>query len=150
MAMLTVSRDVDAPAATVWAIITDLAGAPERLSSVIAVDVLEGPEFRVGTRWRETRTMFGRTATEEMTVSAVEPGRSYTTEADSHNAHYTSAMSVTPTGAGCRLTMTFEGQPHGFAARVMAVTLGWLLAGQTRKAMARDLDEIAAAAVRQP
>lgn len=150
MAMLTVSKDVDAPAATVWAIITDLAGAPDRLSSVSAVDVLEGPEFGVGTRWRETRTMFGRTATEEMTVSAVDPGRSYTTEADSHGAHYTSGMSVTPTAAGCRLTMTFDGRPKGRVAKVMAATLGRLLAGQTRKAMARDLDEIAAAAVQQP
>ncbi len=60
---------------------TDLAGAPRVVRGIDAVEVLTPGEFGVGTRWRETRTMLGRSATEEMTVTAMEPQRSYTTEA---------------------------------------------------------------------
>jgi len=48
---------------------TDLEGSAERLSGVNEAEILERPEFGLGTRWRETRTMFGKEATEEMVVT---------------------------------------------------------------------------------
>jgi len=147
MMELSTSRDVSAPADAVWSVLTDLEGAADRISGILEIEILEGGgDFGIGTKWRETRKMFGREATEVMEVTELEPGKSYTTEANSHGAHYRSKMSVEPVGAGSRVTMTFAGEPHGTIAKVMAATVGKLFEGATRKAIQQDLADIAAAA----
>jgi carbon monoxide dehydrogenase subunit G len=147
---ISVSRDVAAPPARVWDIVTDLDRSADVISGIDSVERLDGGgAFGVGTRWRETRTMFGRQATEGMSVTAMEPGRSYTVEADSRGAHYRSTVGVEPRGADAsRLSMTFAGEPSGAVAKVLAATVGRVFDRATRKALARDLDDIAAAAER--
>ena len=145
---LTVTREIDAPAQRVWDIVTDLQASPEVLSGVDRVERLDGGDaFEVGTRWRETRTMFGRQASEEMAVTAIEPPRSYTVEAGSGGTTYRSTIAVTPLGERrSRLTMGFAAQSTGIAGRVLAATVGRLFLGSTRKALERDLEDIATAA----
>jgi carbon monoxide dehydrogenase subunit G len=145
---MELERQVAARAAAVWAVMTDLDGAPELISGIESVERLDGAEgFAVGTRWRETRTMLGRTATEDMEVTDMEPGRSYTVEAAGAGAHYRSVVGVEPTGQeSSRLWMTFEAQPVGLFAKVLAATVGKLFERSSRKALQADLDDIASAA----
>lgn len=148
MKELTVSQDVDAGPESVWAIITDFDLFEQTVSAIEKVERLDdGEGFGVGTRWRETRTMFGRTATEDMEVTSIDDGRSYVTEANSHGAHYRTVMSVEPLGSDrSRLSTRFGAEPHGFFTKVMAATVGRLFERATRKALEQDLAEIAAAA----
>jgi carbon monoxide dehydrogenase subunit G len=143
-------REVAAPAAAVWVVVTDLERSPEVLSAVQAVERLDDLDgFEVGTRWRETRTMFGRQATEVMEVTEVDPGRRYEVVAVSGTTTYRSTITVTPEGTDrCELAMTFAGTTTGVAARLMAATVGRLMAGATRRALERDLDDLAARAER--
>lgn len=145
---IQVEQEVRAPVERVWAIITDLARSPEVMSGLDEVEILAGGEqFGVGTRWRETRTMFGKKATEDMQIVAVEPGRSYDVVAESHGSRYESSLTVVPSVSGsCVLTMTFQGVPTSTASRVLGATLGRLLVAPTRKAIERDLADLAAAA----
>ena len=145
---IDVNREIGAPAARVWEIITDLPNSPAVMSAITRVDILEGADqFGVGTRWRETRTMFGREASEVMSVSALDPGRSYTVLAESHGTRYESTFEVIPAGEhACVLRMTFAGEPTSPVSRVMSATVGRLFAGATRKAVEQDLADIAAAA----
>jgi carbon monoxide dehydrogenase subunit G len=146
MKPIVVSRDVAAKPDAVWSVITDLAGSPNVVSAIDRIEVLtEGP-FAVGTRWRESRTMFGKSATEEMTVSALEPGRSYTVVADSNGVHYESSFVIEEAATGSRLTMTFGGEATSSAARVMGALMSPFLKGSMSKALAKDLDDLAAAA----
>lgn len=144
---IRVEREVQAPAGRVWEVMTDVDGSAEVISGIDAVERLDGGDgFDVGLRWRETRTMMGKQATEEMTVTEVDPGRSYVVEADSRGTHYRSVMAVEPTGpATSRLTMTFAGQSQGGDGKLKSL-LGRVFAGATRKALAKDLADIAAAA----
>ncbi len=148
MRAMIVSRRVDAPPDRVWSVLTDLAHAPEVIRAIQSVELHTGAEFDVGTRWTETRTMMGRTASETMEVTSVDPGRSYVVEADSGGAHYRSKFRLSPDTDGTALTMSFEGQPSGLGGRILAATLGRLVAGATRKALAQDLDDIAHASER--
>lgn len=143
---IVVSREVAASPAQVWEIVTDLDGSPAVLSAVERVERLDDqPGFAVGTRWRETRTMFGRQATEEMEVTEVDAPRRYTVVAANGSTTYTSRITVEPLGSDrCQLSMTFAGRSSGLAGRLLAATLGRLFAGATRRALRRDLDDIAA------
>jgi uncharacterized protein YndB with AHSA1/START domain len=145
---IDVTRRVAAPADRVWALMTDIANSPRVMTAIESVELLGGPpEFGVGTRWRETRTMFGKRATEEMTVSAVDPGRSYTVVAEGQGAKYASTLAVVPEGdAACTVTLTFGGEPTSTASRIMAATVGRLFIGATRRALEADLADLARAA----
>ncbi|WP_225755411.1 SRPBCC family protein [Actinotalea sp. Marseille-Q4924] len=144
---IEVARHVAAPPERVWALATDLAGAPRVLSGVERVEVLTPGPFGVGTRWRETRTMFGREATEEMAVTAVEPQRSYTVEADGSGAHYVSTFTFAPSaGGGTDVVLTFGARPTTRVARVLSALTGPLAQRSVAKALRGDLEDLARAA----
>ncbi len=148
MTRINVSREVDARADAVWRIVTDIENSAEVVSAISQIERLDDNEgFGLGTRWRETRTMFGKEATEEMAVTAVDPGRSYTIEADGRGAHYVSVVTVEPIGEKrSNLSMSFAGEPQGIGSKLLAATVGKLFEGATRKALQSDLDDIARAA----
>ena len=109
------------------------------------LDDAEG--FGVGTRWREIRAMFGKSASEEMTVTEVDPGRSYTAQAQHGKAHYTSVMSVEPSGdSGCVLSMHFGRRGHGGAQQDPGRGGREADGGEHKKLMQQDLADIAEAA----
>lgn len=144
-----VRRRVAAPVERVWAVVTDLAGSPRVVRGIDAVEVLTPGEFGVGTRWRETRTMMGRSATEEMTVTAVQPQRSYSTEAVRPGVRYLSTVAVTPAGdGGSELAMTFGARPTSAVARVLGALTGPLGRRAVARALTADLADLAAAAER--
>jgi carbon monoxide dehydrogenase subunit G len=137
---IQVEREVGAAPERVWDVITDLPGSAGVISAIEAIEILG---------WRETRTMFGKSATEEMVVTAIEPGRSYTVEADSKSAHYTSVLAIGALDSGnSRLSMSFGGEPKGLCAKLLAATVGRMFSGATKRALLQDLDDIATAAER--
>ena len=140
MRELVATHDSTATPDSVWTVLTDLDNATANISAIQKVERLDDSGgFDIGTSWRETRTMFGKTATEDMTVTEIDPGRSYTTK-------YRSTHRVEPIGGGSRITMVFGAEPTGLLAKAFAVTVGRLFDNATRKAIVKDLAEIAAAA----
>jgi carbon monoxide dehydrogenase subunit G len=150
MTTVNVHRSVQASPARVWSSATDIDRWSETMSGIDAVEVLDKPDFGVGTRWRETRTLMGRQATEEMWVSAVDEGRSYTVESDSHGTHYVSVFTFRPTDTGTDVEMSFTGEPSSPVARVLAAVTGPLARRAVAKALQQDLDDLAAAAESEP
>jgi hypothetical protein len=147
MAALEVTHDIKADAEAVWSIVIGLDDWVDVIRAIENVERLDdGEGFGLGTTWRETRTMFGKKATEEMEVTEFDDGRRYATAAESHGSKYFSEISVEPADGGCRITMGFRGEPQSTLAKVMDVTVGRLFIGATRKALARDLADIGAAA----
>ncbi|WP_327683520.1 SRPBCC family protein [Streptomyces sp. NBC_00467] len=143
---VVVERRIAAPPAAVWDALTDLENAPTVLSGVDAVEVLSPGPFGVGTRWRETRRMMGKQATEEIHVTASEPPARYVAEADSQGAHYVSEFLLRAEGPDAtQVRMTFSAEPPGGFAGLLAKVLGPLGARAVAKAIAKDLDDVAAA-----
>ncbi|MFD6246039.1 SRPBCC family protein [Streptomyces roseolus] len=144
---VVVERRVAASPGRVWESITDLPDLPRVLSGVQRVEVLTEGGFGVGTRWRETRKMLGKEATEEMTVTECEPPDRYVTVADSHGMHYVSELSLRAEGPdGSVLRMAFSARPaDGRRRNLLARLLARFGAKAVSKALAKDLDDIARA-----
>ena len=138
-----VSKQINAPIERVFDVFTDLPNAADRISGIESVEVLTDQPFGVGTRWKETRIMMGKAATETMWITAVEPNRSYIAEAESCGTHYTSTFTFEPADSGTRVTMSFGGRPVKLWAWLM-VPMGLLMTGPIRKMVAQDLDDLAA------
>lgn len=144
MASCTVSKQVNAPVEKLFAAVTNIPEAPSVNPAIKKVEMLtEGPVGK-GTRWRETRVMFGKEATETMEVTGFEPGRAMTVEARSCGMHYVSRFDFRPDGEGSRVEMTFSGTPETLMAKVMS-PLGSLMMGTARKLLEKDLDCVKAA-----
>lgn len=147
---VTVTRRTTAPPDVVWSVATDIEGTVEVLEGVTGVERLDGGDgFGPGLRWRETRVLFGREASEELEITAVEEGRSYTAEAESGGTRYHSVLRVEPAETGSLVTMTFGAEQARrrllgrIADRVGATRA---MERATSKALQQDLDDIVAAA----
>ena len=147
MAQITVSHDIAADPAAVWSIVVDIDNWVDTIEAIETIERLDDSEgFGLGTKWRETRIMFGKSATEVMEVTEFEEGVRYATFAESHGSKYHSEIRVDPTDSGSRLTMGFRGEPQSTLAKIADATIGRLFMGATRKALAKDLADIGAAA----
>ncbi|WP_217209214.1 SRPBCC family protein [Streptomyces sp. AC550_RSS872] len=143
---VVVERRIAAGQGPVWESLTDLRGMAQVLSGVTSVDVLTAGVFGVGTRWRETRRMFGKEATEEMWVTACEAPERYVVEAESHGTHYISEWQLLADGpTATTVRMTFTGVPSGGVTGLLARLLGGVGARAVSKAVAKDLEDVAAA-----
>lgn len=145
---LTIERTVAADPEAVWAVLSDIEHASDTLSGVTRIEMLSEGPYGVGTRWRETRKMFGKEATEELYVTEADAPHRTVVESDSSGVHYVSVFTLTPADTGTHLTMTFSGTQTSTTVLSKAA---WALLGRVGlkaagKAMTKDLDEIAARA----
>ena len=145
---LIVKRLVHAPPDAVWDALTDVASAPEFLRGVTRVEVLEGPDYEVGTRWRETRRIFGKEETQTMEVSESDPPRSTTVTARSSGVDYRTIFTLDAVEDGTLLTVCF-GASHpdpNLLQRLTSTLFGHVGAAVTTRLLNQDLADIAARA----
>jgi hypothetical protein len=146
MKPINVTQRFDAPASAVWSLISDIENPPQRIDGIRKIEMLTNGPVGRGTRFRETRVMFGREHSEEMTITEWSPPRSYVLECDSCGCHYRSQMSIRPDGNGSILEMTFEARGVSFLAKICGTLMGPIMAKQCRKALAKDLGDLKRAA----
>lgn len=141
----TVLREIEASPEDVWRILTDLDNAKGMLPGVIEIERLEGPAYDVGTRWKETRRVFGVAASEVMEVTHVDPCRSTTVQAENRGVIYTTEFHLIPGDRFTVLSMSLLGEMRStsrVSRALMALSKPLTLAA-TKRAIARDLDAIA-------
>ena len=144
----SLTQHINAPADKVWAVISDIPGSAATLSGIEAVQMLSDGPYGEGTRWKETRKMMGRSETVEMWVAQADPPRSTTVKALQGGADYTTRFTLADRDGGTDLTLTFGAElanPTRWSKLTMAV-FGKLGMNMTRKALAKDLADIAAKA----
>lgn len=156
---IEVSRHVEAPAVVVWEVLTDLEGMARHLPDIIELERLsdDGPgTYQRGTRWRETRKMFGHEATEVMEVASVDPPRRTDIVAEQGGYRYDTGFGLTPAGNGAEpdgtdLVFWFSATrvdpaprgPKGLASKAAMTVMGPIALKATRKQMASELEHIA-------
>lgn len=141
MAQITVNETIEAPVDRVFALFADFHHLAQHIDGIVRSEVLTDGPVGVGTRFRETRVMYGKEATEEMEVTRFEPGESYRVEARSHGAHYISDFRFEPQSDATRVSMTFEVIPESLLARLFSFLSGAMLKS-VAKACQQDMQDL--------
>lgn len=134
--------DISAPIGKVFSVFTDLTKIEEHINGIQSITVLEGSaQMEVGTKWKESRIMFGKEATEVMWVTALTPTKNYIVEAESNGMKYRSEYVFTEKSNGTRVQMTFTGEPQTFASKLFNIIF-FFMAGVTKKALYQDMVDL--------
>jgi hypothetical protein len=145
---ISVERIVAAPLDVTFATALDIARWPQFISAITSVDVLTPRPIAVGSRFRETRQTYGRAESQEMTVTVLDPPRSFTLAAEAHGARYRAEHRFEQAAGGSRITVVFEGLPVTLLARLLS-PLALVMAGSVRRQLAGDLADLAHEAERR-
>jgi uncharacterized protein YndB with AHSA1/START domain len=137
---MTLREEIAAPPERVFEVLTDLDHAGKWMPNLVRIERLTGAGFRAGTRWRETRKMFGREAAEEFEVQGYEPGKSIElfidgTKGASKKGYYRFRYNLMPIGKKTLVTLNGE---IGGVGKFMEF-IGRLFVGAMKKAIAKDL-----------
>lgn len=154
MMNITVSETVNAPIERVFATAADIPNCATFIAGIETIETLAeappapdniGPVGK-GYTWRETRIMFGKKATEDMSITEWAPPNAYTVEARSHGSHYVSHFTFEQTDDQSTLiTMSFNATPETFLAKVMMKVFAAMTKKLT-KCLVDDLRDIKTAA----
>jgi hypothetical protein len=109
--------EIEAPAETVWATISDLEAFPSIIQAVASFKHTGGGDFDVGTKWHETRVNMGRDVVVHKTITAIvndEKERSFSIGSNYtasnpllQDAVTTSTLTIIPIDASsCQLMVT--------------------------------------------
>ena len=143
---ITVQVPINGSREGIWEVITDFENWTDTMSAIEEIEILEQPESGlVGLKWKETRTMFGKSATEVMWITDVVENESYDVRAESHGAVYSSKLSIVEEGGSLILRMDFGGEAQTFMAKLMSAAMGVFFKGATKKALLQDLADVKAA-----
>lgn len=141
MARFTTTKNINASPDHVFEVFSDLRGAADRISAIKRMEVLTDGPVGVGTRFRETRIMFKREATEEMEVTTFVPGHHYTLHCESCGSTFDTVFRFTPDGSATRVDVEFQCRTVSFFAKIMS-PLSSLMMGWCMKAFDKDLEEL--------
>lgn len=141
MGKLELTERIEAPVSETFRAFTDFRALPERISGITKVEMVTDGPVGKGTRFRETRVVFGKEATEEFEVTEFEPDARYVMACDSCGVHWEYEHAFTPEDGGTRVDVRGTAEGGGLISKLM-----WgLMAGACRKALRKDMAEAKAA-----
>jgi len=129
----------------IWAVLTNIKNAPEIISGIESIQILEKPENGfVGLRWRETRMYFGKPAAVEKRITDAVENEFYKTRAESDGFVFLSTMNISEGVGGMTLSSSHDSKPQGIVATLKSIPMP-LFKGMVRKALLQDLNDIKSA-----
>ena len=132
--------------AAIWAAITSIENASEMISGIERIEIVEKPaNGLVGLRWRETRMLFGKSATAEKWITEAVEGELYKTRAEDNGFVFITTVRLSERSDGIVLTSSHDSRPQGLIAKFMSIPMGLLFKGVAKKAIMQDLHDIKSA-----
>lgn len=141
MAKFSMSEHVTAPPEVVFAVASDFRHAAEQIQGIESLEVLTAGPIGVGTRFRETRTMFGKSSTEEMQITEFDAPHSYVVETESCGCHFRCEYRFVGDIAGTNVRLNFETTALTLFAKLMS-PLSALMMGPMKKCVNADLLDV--------
>lgn len=132
--------------AAIWAAMTDIEHAAQLISGIEKIEIVEKPASGlVGLRWRETRILFGSSATVEKWITDATANEFYKTRAESDGFIFLSTTTISERSGVVTLTSAHDSQPQTLMRKLVAAPMMFLFQGVAKKALVKDLNDIKAA-----
>lgn len=141
MAKLFLKKMIEAPVDVVFAKAADIENVADWSRGILRIEMLTESPVGDGTRFRETRRVFNKEATEVMAISAFKPNQSYTVSSLSMGVAYSSVLRFKTEGKGTLVEMDFRSRPLTLAAKLFS-PLAWMMMGTMKKCMEGDLEDL--------
>ena len=140
---LSVFVEIEKSIEDVWKAIIDFENCSNYINSIVDIEIIDNPkDTLIGFKWKETRVMFGKEATETMWITDYVENNYYQTRAESHGSIYISRVSVERVGENSKLTMSFSAEAQTFLVKIISVCMGFIIKGSMKKALLKDLNDI--------
>ncbi|MBT8181523.1 MAG: SRPBCC family protein [Eudoraea sp.] len=140
---LTIDIEIKAPKEKVWKVITDIENSVNTISGIEKIEILNKPKDTVvGLKWKETRTIFGKSATETMWITEATENNYYKTRAESNGAIYQTILKLSEKENTTFLTMEFSTEAITVRGKIMAFIFGRMLNKTMKKLIKKDLSDI--------
>ncbi len=138
---IVVEDIIRAPRAIAFANATDVRNWPRMISSIESTEILTREPIGAGTRVRETRRMYGRASSAEMTFAEFEPPSHFVLTADSNGTAYRIQHDFADAAEGTKLTLTFVAEPASLSAQLLT-PLAMMFRSTLRRQIAIDLGDL--------
>lgn len=140
---VSVNIEIASSKEKVWLAISDIENCANFISSIINLEVLNKPEDNlIGLKWKETRLMFGKEASETMWITDAVENEYYCTRAENHGAVYTTKISLSEIENNTLLTMSFSAQAQTSFVKIISAIMSIFIKGSMQKALKKDLEDI--------
>ena len=139
MSAIQVSNFIQESPDRVFDVFADLRQAADRIEDITHLEVLDDKPIGVGTRWRETRRVFGKEHTEEMEITAFSRPHSYKVEAGGPSVHYLTQLQFEAEGDGTKVTMSFDATPKTFMTKIFNALTGPMMRKSMIKCLEKDM-----------
>jgi carbon monoxide dehydrogenase subunit G len=140
---LTIDIEIKAPKEKVWKVITDIENSVNTISGIDKIEILNKPKDTVvGLKWKETRTIFGKSAAETMWITEGTEYNYYKTRAESNGAIYQTILKLSEKENTTFLTMEFNSEAITIKGKIMAFIFGRMLNKTMKKLIKKDLIDI--------
>ena len=140
---LSVFVEIEKPLEDVWKAIIDFKNCSNYIESIIKLEIIDEPkDTLIGFKWKETRVMFGKEATETMWITDYVENEYYQTRAESHGSIYISRLSIELVENYTKLTMSFSAEAQTFFVKIFSMCMGFVIKGSMKKALIKDLNDI--------
>lgn len=128
----------------VFAVLSDLSSAAAHLKQVTALERLTPGPVGLGTKFSETRRVWGREHTQVLCITRFESPSRLTLAVEKPSMTTASDFQLSPDGAGTRVRFGLDVQDHTFLAKAFVLLLFPLLARAIQGAARHDLEDLRA------
>ncbi len=140
---ISIDIEINAPKEKVWKVITDIENSVNTISEIENIEILNKPnDTMVGLKWKETRTIFGKSSTETMWITEAKENSFYKTRAESNGAVYQTVLKLTENENITVLIMEFSSEAVTFKGKILAFIFGIMLKRTMKKLIEKDLIDI--------
>jgi carbon monoxide dehydrogenase subunit G len=141
MATVTVSSQIAAPLEQVFGLFTDVEHGAAHVSGIQKIEMLTPGKIGLGTRWRETREVFGVSDSAEMEVTSFERNRTYTITHHKAGARIDTMFWFELSENGTQVSIEFEIDTSGFPPGLLT-PFNRAIAGKVRDVLSHDLADL--------
>lgn len=136
MTTTILTRHIEAPVETVFTAVADIDHFSAAVPHITEVEFLSERRSGVGTRFRETRLVRGREATNELEVTEYVEDEQVRFVSNAGGTLWDTTFTTEPREGGTLLTMRMEARPQTLLARLMTPLMKRMIKSEIEK----DLD----------